>query len=314
MNSGSGTLRLKQSAVWFDNVRIARDEGTATGSFTFNLLSRKLEQCQGEAHLQPAAVATWFEPSLLPVLEHFRFSQPPDLTLHSSDLNGRTELFIHMETASELVYRCGFLEVPLTSAQADVIKVPDKISFSIPDARLGDGQCSISAQLVPPNRIVDSEVHFDRVSLADVRIRSAFISGWEGLLTGSLRSRFDAGDSALDSAEGKFVLAAVDFSKPRFIEAGFKKLAAAGFNRIGQLEIEFATEPGVININRLSLASGNHLIDLSGALDLRLGVVQLLGHLDQDAAFSRVTGIVTDPDWEIEPAATSGAKIHGVMQ
>ena len=298
MNSGSGTLRLKQSEVLFDNVRISRDEGIATGSFTFNLRSRKLEQGQAQAHLQPATVATWVEPSLLPLLDYFHFSQPPDLTFHLTDLNGRIELSMHIETASELVYRCGFLEVPLASASADLRETPDKISFSIPSARLGNGQCSISAQLAHANRTVDSEVEFDHVSLADLRIRSAFLSGWQGLLSGSLTSRFDAGDSALDRIEGKLILDTIDFSKPRFFELGFKKLVAAGFSRIGQLDVEFVTEPGLVKIGRLSLASANHVVDLSGTLDLGIGAVQLLGHLDQDAV-ARVTGIVTDPDWEI---------------
>src|SRR5260370_18997320 len=70
-----------------------------------------------------------------------------------------------MNTASELVYRCGLLAVPLASASADLRETPDKISFSIPSARLGDGQCSISAQLVQANRTVDSEIEFDHVSL-----------------------------------------------------------------------------------------------------------------------------------------------------
>ena len=299
MNSGSGTLRLKQSEVWFDNVRITRDEGTATGSLAFNLRSRKLEQCQAQAHLQPTAVAAWFEPSLLPLLDHFHFSQPPDLTLHSTALDGQAELFMHIETGSELVYRCGVLEVPLTSASADLRQAPDEISVTIPSARLGDGQCSINAQLIPANREVDSEIEFDHVSLAGLRIRSAILSGWQGLLSGTLKTRFDVGDSTPDSIEGKLVLDALDLSKPRFLESGFKKLVPAGFNRIGQLQIEFVTEPGLIKIGRLSLASADHIIDLSGTVDLGIGTVQLLGHLDQEAAFARVTGIVTDPDWEI---------------
>src|SRR5260370_4095075 len=205
---------------------------------------------------------------------------------------------MQIETASELVYRCGLLEVPPASASADLREAPDKVSLSIPSARLGDGRCSISAQLVQANRTVDSEVEFDHVSLANLRIRSAFLSGWQGLLSGSLSSRFHACDSALDRIEGKLVLDAIDFSKPRFFEPGFKKLVAAGFSRIGQLDVEFVTEPGLVKISRLSLASANHVVILSGPLDLGIVVVQLLGHLDQDAV-ARFTGIVTDPDWEI---------------
>src|SRR5260370_8753576 len=100
-----------------------------------------------------------------------------------------------MNTASELVYRCGLLAVPLASASADLRETPDKISFSIPSARLGDGQCSISAQLVQANRTVDSEIEFDHVSLANLRIRSAFLAGCQGLLSGSLTTTFDAGHS-----------------------------------------------------------------------------------------------------------------------
>jgi hypothetical protein len=299
LNSGSGTFRLKQSEILFEGVKISRDEGMATGSFTLNLRSRKLDQCQAQAHLQPTTVAAWFEPSLLPLLDHFHFSQAPDLTFHLSELAGQTELSMHIDATAELVYRCGFLEVPLTSASADLRETADKVAFSIPTARIGDGQGSISAQQVPGDRTIEVEVNFDRVSLANLRIRSALFTGWEGLVSGSLKSRFDTGDSGLAGIEGKLILDAVDFSKPRFVEGGFKKLTAAGFNRLGQLDVEFVAEPGVVRISRLSLASANHVVDLSGTLELGLGGVDLVGHLDQDAALARVTGIVTDPDWEI---------------
>ena len=66
-----------------------------------------------------------------------------------------------------------------------------------------------------------------------------------------------------------------------------KKLTAAGFNRLGQLDVEFVSEPGLVRINRLSLASANHVVDLSGTLELGVGGIDLVGHLDQDAALAR---------------------------
>jgi hypothetical protein len=299
MNSGSGMLRLEPWQISVENARISRGEGVATGSFVLNLRTKKLAQLDAQAHLQPAAMAAWFEPSLLPLLDHLQFSQAPDLDLKSNDQDGRPEFSMHIAAGSGIVFRCGLLEVPLASASADLRTHPGEIDLAISDARIGEGQCSVTVQQVGPNSALDSEVTFNRVSLSNLRIRSTLLAGWQGELSGWLKSRFDASDSTRDSAEGKLVLDKTDFSKPQFIEAGFKKLVSAGFNRLGQLDAEFVVDLGLLKISRLSLASGEHVLDLSGSVDLSNGATQLSGHLDQAAATARVTGLITDPDWEI---------------
>lgn len=299
MNSGSSAFRLKQSEISFENVRISRDEGVATGAFALNLRSGKLDQLQVQAHLQPAAMAAWFEPSLLPLIDYFSFSQPPDLTVESTERNGRTRLEMHVDATSELVYRCGLLDVPLVSATVDLRQSTDEVSLSIPNARVGDGQCSINARLRGPNSTVESELAFDRVSLLSLRSRSEFLSDWRGELSGLLKIGFAAGDSSRDRIEGKLVLKNTNFSKPHLLEPGFKKLASAGFSQVGQLQVAFVAELGLVKIGQLTLVSAHHVVDLSGTLDLASGAVQLSGHLDHGAAMARVAGVMTDPDWEI---------------
>jgi hypothetical protein len=299
MNSGSSTFRLKPYQASVENVRISRDEGMATGSFVLNLRTKKFVQLEAQAHLQPAAMAAWFEPSLLPLLDHLQFSQAPDISLKSKDQDGRTELSMHIATDSGVVFRCGLLEVPLTSASADLHQNQDEIDLTIPNGRIGQGQCSLTVQQMHPNATLDSEISFNRVSLSDLRIRSTLLAGWQGELSGWLKTRFDVSDSTRDRAEGKLVLDAADLSKPQFVGPGFKKLVSAGFNRLGQLDAEFVADLGLLKINRLSLASGQHVLDLSGSVYLTTGATQLSGHLDQDASIARVTGSISDPDWEI---------------
>jgi hypothetical protein len=299
MNSGSGTLRLKPWQITVENVRISRDEGVATGSFVLNLRTKKLTQLDAQAHLQPTAMAAWFEPSLLPLLDHLQFPQAPDLDLKSNDQNGRPEFSMHIAADSGVVFRCGLLEVPLASASADLRTKQGEIELAIPDARIGEGQCSVNVQQASPNSTFDSEITFNRVSLSNLRIRSTLLAGWQGELSGRLKSRFDLSDSTREGAKGKLVLDAVDLSKLQFVETGFKKLVSAGFNRLGRLDAEFVADLGLLKIRRLSLASGEHVLDLAGSVDLSNGATQLSGHLDQSAATARVTGLITDPDWEI---------------
>ena len=299
MNSGSGTFRLKPYQVSFENIRIARDEGVATASFVLNLRTRKLAQLEAQAHLQPAAMAAWFEPSLLPVLDHLQFPQAPDLDLKSIEQGGRTEFSMHIGTGSGVVFRGGLLEVPLASTSADLRTNQGEIDLAIPNTRIGGGQCSVTVQQTGPNTPLDSEINFNRVSLADLRVRSTLLADWRGELSGRLKSRFDVSDSTRDSTEGKLVLDPADLSKPHFFETGFTKLAAAGFNQVGRLNVEFVADLGILKISRLSLVSGEHVLDLSGSVDLSSGATQLSGHLDQIVAIARVTGLITDPDWEI---------------
>jgi hypothetical protein len=299
IDSGSATFRLKPWQISFENVRISRAEGVATGSFVLNLRTKKLAQLEAEAHLQPAAIAAWFAPSFLPLLDHFQFSQAPALNLKSNEQNGRTELSMHIDADSGVVFRCGLLEMPFASASADLRQNQDETDLTIPNGRIGQGQCSVTLQQSHPNATLDSEVNFNRVSLSDLRIRSTFLAGWEGELSGWLKSGFDASDSTRDRAEGKLTLDTGDLSQLHFVEPGFKKLVSAGFNRLGQLDVEFVVDLGLLKISQLSLVSGEHVVDLSGSVDLSTGATQLSGHLDQEAAIARVTGSITDPDWEI---------------
>jgi hypothetical protein len=206
---------------------------------------------------------------------------------------------MHIDMNSGVVFRCGLLEVPLASAGADLRRNQDEIDLAIPNGRIGAGQCSVTVQQMHPNAVLDSQITFDRVSLSDLRIRSALLAGWQGQLSGWLKSRFGVSDSSRDSAEGKLVLDAADLSGAHFVEPGFKKLVSAGFNRVGQLTAEFVTNLGLLKISRLSLASGQHVLDLSGSVDFSSAAIHLSGRLDQEVGTARVTGSVTEPDWEI---------------
>jgi hypothetical protein len=83
------------------------------------------------------------------------------------------------------------------------------------------------------------------------------------------------------------------------MEPGFKKLLSAGFDRLGQLTAEFVANLGLLRISRLSLASGQHVLDLSGSVDFSSAAIHLSGRLDQEAGIARVTGSITEPEWEI---------------
>jgi hypothetical protein len=299
IDSGSGTFRLKPRQISFENVRISRAEGVATGSFVLNLRTKKLAQLEAQAHVQPAAIAAWFAPSFLPLLDHLQFSQVPELNLESNEEYGQTKLSMHIDAGSGVVFRCGLLEMPFATASADLRKNQDEIDLKIPNGRIGQGQCSVTVQQSHPGATLNSEVNFDRVSLADLAIRSNFLAGWEGELSGWLKTAFDASDSTRDRAEGNLILDTSDLSQLHFVEPAFKKLVSAGFNRLGQVDAQFVVDLGLLKISRLSLVSGEHVLDLSGSVDLNNGATQLSGHLDQEAAIARVTGTITDPDWEI---------------
>jgi len=65
------------------------------------------------------------------------------------------------------------------------------------------------------------------------------------------------------------------------------------------LTVEFVANLGLLKISRLSLAAGQHVLDLSGSVDFSSDAIHLSGHLDQDPGTARVTGSITEPDWEI---------------
>jgi hypothetical protein len=115
LNSASANCDLQNNVVRCDQVRVIRDEGIGTGSFTCDFGQDQLTIQDVETDLSPAALAAWINPSIGRILRPFRFTETP--TIHADGTvrlkSGSAEdLRIRIDVRSPFTYQFGGWEIP----------------------------------------------------------------------------------------------------------------------------------------------------------------------------------------------------------
>ena len=77
LNSASATFDLQNNVVRCDQIRVIRDEGIGTGSFTCDFGQDRVTIEDFEANLSPEVVAVWIDPSVGRLLQPFHFTDLP---------------------------------------------------------------------------------------------------------------------------------------------------------------------------------------------------------------------------------------------
>lgn len=82
LNSATATVRLKDGAVSYENFRVERDEGAATGSFSYDFGRHEVRLNHIKGRLHAAQIITWIDPKIVPILTPYRFRIAPNVTVH----------------------------------------------------------------------------------------------------------------------------------------------------------------------------------------------------------------------------------------
>ena len=80
MNSASAKVRFADGAITYDNFRVARDEGVATGSFTYDFKKQEVRVSHIKSSQRPAESIFWIDPKLGKTVVPYKFRQPPNIT------------------------------------------------------------------------------------------------------------------------------------------------------------------------------------------------------------------------------------------
>jgi hypothetical protein len=80
MNNATATIRFGNGAITYENLRVVRDEGVGTGSFTYDFKNHEVRISNIKSSLQPAQVIVWIDPKLLKTVVPYKFHQSPNLT------------------------------------------------------------------------------------------------------------------------------------------------------------------------------------------------------------------------------------------
>ncbi len=80
MNSISAKIHFGDGAVTYDNLRIARDEGVGTGTFTYDFAKHEVRVSNIKSSLRPTDAIFWIDPELWKTVVLYKFRQPPTIT------------------------------------------------------------------------------------------------------------------------------------------------------------------------------------------------------------------------------------------
>src|ERR1700730_4735520 len=80
MNSASAKIHFGDGAVTYDNLRIVRDEGVGTGTFTYDFARHEVRVSNIKSSLRPTDAIFWIDPELWKTVVLYKFRQPPTIT------------------------------------------------------------------------------------------------------------------------------------------------------------------------------------------------------------------------------------------
>lgn len=82
MNDASCKVHFGEGAVTYDNVHVTRNEGNATGSFTYDFRHHEVRLANIRSSVDPAEAIVWVDPTLTKTITPYKFHQPPNLTVN----------------------------------------------------------------------------------------------------------------------------------------------------------------------------------------------------------------------------------------
>lgn len=107
MESATADLHFAKGVTTIDNLRVTREEGVGTGSFTYDSVEHEIRIKNVRTHLRPSEAIYWIEPKLAKEVVPYKFHQPPSLTANGViRLHGRKgdHLEINVEAPKGMDY------------------------------------------------------------------------------------------------------------------------------------------------------------------------------------------------------------------
>jgi hypothetical protein len=138
MNSATANVRFGDGAVIYDNLRVTRDEGVGTGSFTYDFKNHEVRVANIKTSLRPAEAIFWVDPKLWKTVMPYKFRQPPNITTNGVyQFRGgkKTRLEITVDAPGGMDY--GFLgkTLPFDRVASHLLFTNDR--FQIVDLKSG---------------------------------------------------------------------------------------------------------------------------------------------------------------------------------
>ncbi len=180
MNSATAKIQFGDGAVTYENLRITRNEGVGTGSFTYDFKNHEVRISNIKSSLFPAEMIVWIDPDLVKTITPYRFRRPP--VIHADGVyqfggGKKTRLVLKVDTSSGMNYTFLGKALPFDSVSATLLFTNDHLEIAGLEARLFSGDvrghadislahgdprydAAITAKAVDFPRLTDLYYHF----------------------------------------------------------------------------------------------------------------------------------------------------------
>lgn len=150
MNSASARLHFADGAITFNDLRVVRDEGVGTGSFTYDPIKHEVRVDHVKTTLRPTDAINWIEPKLYKIVAPYKFRAPPALTANGlvQYRGGKnTRLAITIDAPAGLEYVFLGKTLSFDRARGNLLITDDRAQLSEVEGTLFGGAVHGSADI-----------------------------------------------------------------------------------------------------------------------------------------------------------------------
>ncbi|MFN2474726.1 MAG: AsmA-like C-terminal region-containing protein [Chthoniobacterales bacterium] len=141
MNSANADVRFGDAAVTFQDLHVAREEGTGSGTFTYDFAKHEVRIADVVTTLRPSEMIYWIEPKFHKAVVPYKFRAPPHLTVNGvvqfrGGTNTHLEIGVDAPTGMDYVFLGKSL--PLERVRGRLLFTEDRLQlFDIEGALFG---------------------------------------------------------------------------------------------------------------------------------------------------------------------------------
>src|SRR5262249_31149683 len=256
MNGASARIRFGDGAVTCESLHVTRDEGTGSGSLTYDFKKHEVRVSNIRSSLYPAEVIFWIDPNTWKTVVPYKFRRPPNVVANGVyQFRGgkNTRLDIRVDGASGMDYVFLGKTLPFDRVSARLLFANDRLQITDVRADLLAGTlrgtADISLARTDPRyhaSLSVSQINFPRLTDLYYNYKTA-----QGLLRGTYEFTGLGSDWRTMRGSGKVEVSNGDvFAIPIFGPlSGILNhiLPGSGYSIAHKASAEFTVENGIIH-------------------------------------------------------------------
>src|SRR5882762_295411 len=132
MNSADTKIHFADGALSCEDLHVARNEGTGTGSFTYDFKKHEVRFSNIKSSLNPAEVIFWIDPKVSNTVVPYKFRRPPSITangLYQFRGGKNTRLEVKVEGANGMDYVFLGKTLPFDRISARLLFTNDRLQI-----------------------------------------------------------------------------------------------------------------------------------------------------------------------------------------